>query len=322
MPKVQGKLIAIEGLDGAGSTTQTERLASWLKHRGYNAIPTKEPTNGPAGGLIHLVLVGRVEIDPKTLAMLFLADRMDHQYRRQSGLLELLQDPRTVIISDRYYLSSYAYQVLEPAIDIEWLRCIHSKCLTPALTIYLNVPPKECINRIGVNRGFHFELFEKTAQLEQVRKNYLQAIQQLRDLGENIQVVDGQGTPDQVETRIRIRVEPLLAPGNISPDEGRLIFDNNKALAAFRDLILRARLQIVHIRPIPHGYQIRVSDSGDVVIPVNFYGSGRILVQGVENDLKQAVRELAEEVARKIPGGIVTVSKATESNLFTQERLF
>ncbi len=211
IPQVSGLFVAVEGLDGAGSTTQAARLATWLAGQGYTAVQAKEPTAGPAGMLLRMALRERMVLDGKSMAMLFLADRMDHLYREPDGILRLLQDPKMAVVADRYYLSSFAYQVLEPGIDLQWLRRIHAKCLPPVLTVFLNVPAQECIRRIGVNRGFHFELFEKDAQLERVQKNYFRAIRLLREEGENIQIVDGEGTPDEVEARIRAHVLPLLS---------------------------------------------------------------------------------------------------------------
>ena len=320
VPNVPGKLIALEGLDGSGQTTQGIRLASWLTKRGYEAIYTKEPTDGPAGSLIRLVLARRVEFDDKTLAMLFLADRMDHQLRRQSSILQLLQHGRALVVSDRYYLSSYAYQVLDPSIDIEWLGRIHAKCLVPTLTVYIDVPPATCIHRITVNRGHRFELFEAESQLEQIRQNYFKAIQHLRERGENVQVVNGKGTPHEVMTRIRSRVEAVLVPG-LPPDQAQLILDRHPSIVAFRESVLAADLQILNLRRIAYGYQVRVADSGDLAIPVNFFDSGKIKVQGREGQLKQTVQELAQQVADQTPGTVAVVSNSGEDGSYVQEGL-
>jgi dTMP kinase len=216
--ETKGKLIVIEGLDGAGTTTQTNNLTTWLKTKGYYVKQTKEPTAGPAGMLIRLALVGRLEFDKKTLAMLFLGDRMDHQFKKSENIVESLIESNSVVVSDRYYLSSLAYQTLETDITIDWLMQIHHHCIRPNLTIFLDVPPDECIRRITVNRGSHFELFEMKNLLITVRENYLKAITVLRNSGENIQIINGEGTLEQVEERIRIRTESLLSGGSPTPN--------------------------------------------------------------------------------------------------------
>ena len=109
-----GRLIAVEGLDGAGKGTQVELLRRRLKGPVY---VTYEPTDGPIGLQIRLALEHRVTVSAATLAALFAADRVDHLYH-EGGILDHLQ--RGVdVISDRYYLSSFAYQGM--SLDWDWI---------------------------------------------------------------------------------------------------------------------------------------------------------------------------------------------------------
>ena len=70
--------IAIEGIDGAGTTTQARMLAEWLRSRGRKVILTSEPSDTPAGRLIRDVLARKEKPDEVTLALLFAADRREH----------------------------------------------------------------------------------------------------------------------------------------------------------------------------------------------------------------------------------------------------
>src|SRR5262245_58804737 len=113
----RGRFIVVEGVDGSGSTTHTRLLAKALRKRGHRVHTNCEPTTGPVGGLIRQVLQKRITIPgesgPKslgwsTMALLFAADRLDHL---DSEITPALRKGEWVI-SDRYDLSSLAYQSL------------------------------------------------------------------------------------------------------------------------------------------------------------------------------------------------------------------
>ncbi|MFM2418433.1 MAG: hypothetical protein RL385_3156, partial [Pseudomonadota bacterium] len=104
--------IVLEGIDGAGTTTQTARLVSALTAQGRRTQATREPSDGPVGVLLRQMLRGRV-VSPsgkappsEELALLFAADRLDHV---SAELRPLLADGVSVV-SDRYDYSSVAYQ--------------------------------------------------------------------------------------------------------------------------------------------------------------------------------------------------------------------
>jgi dTMP kinase len=202
--------IVIEGTDGSGVSTQAERLERKLREEGREVYLTKEPTDGPAGAMIRLALAKRLvhpkdisglqAFEPHTLALLFAADRMDHLY---TDIIPKLNIGVTVI-SDRYYLSSYAFQGL--GVDIEWLQEINARCLRPDLTIFLNVDSAICYKRIQ-RRRWHIELFEEQAKLEEVRQNYLKVIQHLIWQKENIVIVDGNQPINVIHQQIFREVE-------------------------------------------------------------------------------------------------------------------
>ena len=201
----EGKFIVVEGIDGSGLTTQAELLRQALKKKGLETYLTKEPTDGPAGAIIRLALAGRLVYHPSesareslpdlTLALLFAADRLDHLFNYILPKLAL----GITVISDRYYLSSYAYQA--DGGNLEWLRQVNAKCRKPDLTIFLDVPVEICKKRMQRDR-WHVEVFEEVNQLERVRQNYLSAIQRLDAEGERIEIIDGTETTSGVHRRI------------------------------------------------------------------------------------------------------------------------
>lgn len=97
------------------------------------------------------------------------------------------------MICDRYYLSSFAYQLVEVD-NLTWLREINSNCPTPDLIIYLDLPAEKCFERMHSDawRGAdQLQLYEEIARLTQVRNNFLSIIPLLQEDGHCIVVVDG-----------------------------------------------------------------------------------------------------------------------------------
>jgi len=134
-----GKLIVLEGLDGAGTTTQARLLGEWLRAQAF--VPTVhvtwEPTDGLVGLLIRRILTHQEVAQPRTLAALFVADRLEHLYRPQ-GVAAQLQAGAWVVM-DRYYLSSLAYQSLSlTPNEVGWLYEMHAPCLRPDVTFFLD----------------------------------------------------------------------------------------------------------------------------------------------------------------------------------------
>ncbi|HHY98412.1 MAG TPA: dTMP kinase [Firmicutes bacterium] len=210
---IRGRFIVFEGIDGSGVTTQTYRLKEYIKKLGLPVHLTKEPTDGPVGGLIRTVLAKRVgvptkdgklqSLDPACLALLFAADRIDHL---EVDILPKLENGVTVIC-DRYYLSSFAYQSL--SVDYEWIKAINSRCIMPDLTIMLRVPPLVAEKRRLQDR-WHVELYEETSKLEQVDQNYLRIIKILQREGHNIEIIDGNRPLKDIHRDVVNLVKPLL----------------------------------------------------------------------------------------------------------------
>lgn len=202
-----GRFIVFEALDGAGKTTQVHLLSRHLA-QSRPVYVTYEPSDGPAGQQIRLVLEHRIQMDSAALAALFAADRMDHLYHRhgEGGIVARLQ--RGVdALSDRYYLSSFAYQGM--TLDWDWIAQMHIHCIRPDLTLFVDTPVAVCLERIARRRGGHFDLFENQDALTHVRHAYLTAIDRLAQAGENVKIVDGNAPPDQVHAAVWEHVAQL-----------------------------------------------------------------------------------------------------------------
>jgi dTMP kinase len=213
-----GKLIVFEGLDGSGQTTQAHLLTKWFSEAGkQRAYYTKEPSEGPVGAMLRLALRHRLgassqqtfgPLDEVTMALFFAADRADHLYNE---IIPKLKDG-VHVITDRYYLSSLAYQSV--VADYDWIKQINSHALRPDLTIFLDVLPATCVKRMQAHR-WQVERYEELRNLERVRDNYLSSINKLRDQGERIEIVAGEQTVEAVQQEIvrlvkQLSAEPLI----------------------------------------------------------------------------------------------------------------
>ena len=204
----RGKFIALEGVDGSGKSTQIERLVKRLTERGIACHATREPTGRPVGALIRQALTGQVPLDPRVIAALYAADRIDHLVNGEDGLLSLVERGITVV-TDRYYFSSYAYHSVD--MDMDWVigaNSVSAGLLRPTLTVFLDVPVELALERIRRGRD-HVELFEKEDRLRKTRALYFEAFERLKGT-EAVAVVDGAGTQDEVARRVWAAAEPYF----------------------------------------------------------------------------------------------------------------
>jgi dTMP kinase len=205
---VRGRLIVLEGLDGAGTTTQAKLLVSAITAKGRDAHLTREPSDGPVGRLLRSMLIGEHAIagrviDQATFGLLFAADRMDHLQREVMPALEA----GATVVSDRWYHSSLAYQ--GTGADRAWIRVLNQRARVPDLTVFLRVRAEVAAAR-RVAAGRAQELFEDLPMQQRVAAGYESVLAELSASGEKIAVLDGEATPDEVTAAIAVAVAPLL----------------------------------------------------------------------------------------------------------------
>lgn len=204
----KGTFIAFEGIDGSGKSTQIARLARRLKKSGTDLYTTAEPSGSPIGALIRQILSGQVRTDPKAIAALFVADRLDHLLNESDGIAKKVRDGSTVI-TDRYYFSSYAYHGVDMPMD--WVILANKPCsdiLRPDVTVFLDIGPDAAMRRIVENRQRQ-ELFEKESRLAKVRENYFKAFDLLKEK-ENVVTVDAGRSESVTEEEIWQAVRQYL----------------------------------------------------------------------------------------------------------------
>jgi dTMP kinase len=200
---MSGKLIVLEGIDGAGTTTQTERLAA--RYGAEVVAATREPSELPIGKLIRQLLRHELEpVDATAMALLFAADRMDHVRR----LIEPLLQAGRHVVSDRYLLSSLAYQSL--TVDVEFVEAVNQRARTPDLTVFIDVPVEVAEAR-RLARGGQLELFDhRDTQLKVAAAYRRQAERRRAD--RSLVVVDGSLDAERVFAAVLAAVESCIGP--------------------------------------------------------------------------------------------------------------
>jgi dTMP kinase len=202
----RGRLIVLEGIDGSGTTTQTERLVAHLCQQGRTAVSTREPSGGPIGRLLREVLLGQhrmpggAPVDGRAMALLFAADRLDHLQRE----VELNLAEGSDVVSDRYLMSSLAYQAEEA--DREWVALLARGVRPPDLTILLDIPVELAAQRRRL-AGRPEERYDADSYLGRVADNY----RRLARAAGSAVILDGSASRDEVAVAVVAAVQARFA---------------------------------------------------------------------------------------------------------------
>ncbi len=202
----QGIFIAFEGGEGTGKSTQSKLLVQWLEQEGETVLLSREPGGTELGKDLRKILLGHEtgDISPRAEALLYAADRAHHVY----SVIRPALDRGEVVISDRYFDSSAAYQgagrVLNPT-EVARISRWATESLYPTLTILIDVPAE-----IGLSRLQSRDRLEAESNdfHERVRQEYLQIA--MMD-PERYFVVDGTQSVEEINTQITARVAKLPA---------------------------------------------------------------------------------------------------------------
>ena len=203
----QPRLIVLEGIDGAGTTTQARRLSERLSAHGVEVLTTCEPSSGPVGTLIRGVLTGNVDGEPenwdwKSMGLLFAADRLQHVTREIGPALAR----GATVISDRYVLSSLAYQSVSANDQgedtdeaLRWLTTLNAHARPADVTLILTVPVDVATQRRSL-RGGPVELFDAVGTQQRLATFYESAAATFP--GQGLCVLDGDAEPQRVTERL------------------------------------------------------------------------------------------------------------------------
>ena len=200
-----GTFIAFEGGEGTGKSTQSKMLKKWLEDRGETVVLSREPGGTDLGQGLRKILLGHEtgEISPRAEALLYAADRAHHVY----SVIRPALAKGEVVISDRYFDSSIAYQgagrVLSPG-EVARISRWATESLFPTLTIVIDLSAEVGIGRLKSHDRLEAE---PLAFHERVRQEFLQIA---RLDPERYLVIDGTQTVDQIHSEIINRV--LIIP--------------------------------------------------------------------------------------------------------------
>ena len=200
------QFIALEGIDGSGTTTQARMLADWLRFRGEQVVCTAEPTDSSVGRLIREALGQEATPDEVMLAFLFAADRREHL---RSTILPALERGEWVA-SDRYLLSSIAYQ--STGAPFGWVCELNKLFLRPLVTVLLDVPVDVALERVR-RRGEARDRYEEKETLERVRENFLRATKAGPELTGRVEIIDAAAGEEDVHERVAGAVLEALKGG-------------------------------------------------------------------------------------------------------------
>jgi dTMP kinase len=204
---MRGLLVTVEGVEGSGKSTQTGRLALYLRGRGLEVVQTSEPDGTPLGSRVRALF----EADgptptPLTQTFLFAAARQEHVTR----VIEPALARGAVVISDRYTDATVAYQGYGQGVDVQSigeLNMLATGGLLPDLTLVLDLDPVVGMRRI---RGRVLDAFEKMdlAFHRRVREGYLEIAHNDKS---RVLVLAADRDPDALHAEIVRAVEERLA---------------------------------------------------------------------------------------------------------------
>ena len=191
MSNYRGRLIAFEGIDNAGKTTQVLRVADWLQSRGYDMLTSQELKTGIGQCFRAEFEAGK--LSPRIKALLFAADRY---YRLETEIIPALEQGR-IVLADRWALSALVYRGVEGE-GLSLAEFVNKDVIPPDVTFLIDIDPHLAYHRgqIAQRRSPYSEEF-----LGLARKRYLELAST-----EGLIVIDGSQPVEQVTEDI---VSPL-----------------------------------------------------------------------------------------------------------------
>ena len=196
----RGQLIVFEGIDGCGKSTQLGLLADAAAAKGLDPVRTREPTDGPFGQRIRAMARSGRRVEPKQELRWFVEDRRAHV----AELIEPALAAGRLVLSDRYYLSSVAYQ---GARGLDWNRILadsEAEFPLPDLALLVVVTPERSLERVRARGGALEPAFEELDFLRRVSETF-----DALDCG-YVARVQGDAEPGRVHERVRSLVAERL----------------------------------------------------------------------------------------------------------------
>lgn len=210
----KGLYIAFEGIDGAGKTTQLDRLTTYLKDKNKEFIVTSEPRKqgSEVGILIHKILKGEVVLPAASLQFLYTAERIANH----EDVIDPSLEKGLTVLSHRSVWSNLPYGLIDKGITdfdsndarlidlAQGLLSLYHKFIIPDATFYLRVSAETAMERLSSRRIHEHEMYDKKDKLEKIVKGYEWQIKRYENL---FTVIDGERDEDQVFEEVRKSIE-------------------------------------------------------------------------------------------------------------------
>jgi dTMP kinase len=210
-----GKLIAIEGTDGVGRTTQLQLLREWLEVRGYGVIETGWTRSALMQPTIEVAKASNT-LNKLTFVLLYATDFAD---RLEKEIIPALK-AGFVVLSDRYIFTALARAGLR-GVDRHWLRSLYGFAIAPHLTFYLKVDVDTLIGRVLAARGMDFWESGMDLKLGDDIYDSFRAYQNklLREYGSmadefNFRNIDARRSVETIQDELRRHVAAFLEPSD------------------------------------------------------------------------------------------------------------
>lgn len=204
---MQGKFMTLEGIDGAGKSTQLAWIIELLQRAGLSTVVTREPGGTALGEQLRTLLLDKsITMHPETEALLMFAARREHL---DKVILPALSQGHWVI-SDRFTDASFAYQGGGRGLDIQKLTVLEQwaqGALQPDLTLYFDVPVE--LGQQRVSQAKTVDRFEKEQVdfYQRVRAVYLDRVRQFPD---RIKLIDSSPSLMEVKAAVEQTLQYLL----------------------------------------------------------------------------------------------------------------
>ncbi len=198
--------ITFEGIEGCGKSTQANLLKDYLNTQNLQVVLTREPGGTLISEQIRSIILNpdNIEMTPETELLLYLASRNQHTVQK---IIPALNDNH-IVISDRYYDSTFAYQGVARKIDYEKIVYMNNfaTCnLMPDITFLIDIPVTESINRIKYKKPDRLE-----NEPEEFHKNVREAFLKLASNEKRFIILNGMKTVDELHQEIKLLIDPYL----------------------------------------------------------------------------------------------------------------
>lgn len=203
---IKHKFITFEGIEGCGKSTQSKKLQQHLESLGIDSILTREPGGSEVGEKIRQILIEEQEnqLSPKSELLLNFAARIEHINHKIKPAI----DQGKIVISDRFYDSTYAYQGYGLGLDLNLIDQIKQYAIgdfAPDITFLIDIDPEQSFLRVKNRPGNN--------RYEDLSKDFHQRIHQgflgLAKNNPRIAIIDGSTDIDSIFNQIKQKLDSV-----------------------------------------------------------------------------------------------------------------